>query len=919
MLSPGRRERQAPAATGAKTAAPARPAARAELESAGRAPKPPAKELPVEKPTAVWRKDYRPPDYLIDAVDLHFDLGDEVAVVVARLSVRRNPAVAGDPAPLVLQGEELETLWVKLDGVEIEPPRYHATPEELTVSRVPERFELETAVAIRPHENTALSGLYRSGSIFCTQCEATGFRRITWFLDRPDVMARYRTTVVARRDACPVLLSNGNRIAEGEWPDGWHWARWEDPFPKPSYLFALVAGDLHRHAGEFATASGRRVDLEIWVEPRNAGRCEHALRSLQKAMRWDERAFGREYDLDLYMIVAVDDFNMGAMENKGLNVFNTKLVLALPETATDDDYEAIEGVVAHEYFHNWTGNRVTCRDWFQLTLKEGLTVLRDQLFTADETSPAVKRIADVRALRTWQFPEDAGPMSHPVRPESYVSMDNFYTATVYEKGAEVVRMYRTLLGADGFRRGMDLYFERHDGQAVTCEAFRAAMADANGRDLERFGLWYGRAGTPVLEAEGRWDAGARTYELVLRQSGAGGEPLHIPVSVGLLGRDGRDLPLRLRGEPPERAETTRLLELCESERSFVFVDVPEPPVPSLLRGFSAPVKLRLESGRDELALRMAHDSDAFNRWDAGQELARRMLLDLAGRQARGEALELDPLFGEAFARVLADERLDGSMKALALALPSEEILGQEQTPVDPDALHAAREFARARLAREHRHELLLCYRTHQDASYSNARVAIDRRRLKNAALGYLVAAGGEGVELAAAQFASADNMTDSQAALAALAERPGPERERALEDFYARWRDDPLAIDKWFRVQAASGAPDTVERVLALADHPAFSLRNPNRVRALVGAFSLANQVRFHAADGRGYRFVADRVLELDPLNPQVAARMVAAFNPWRRFDAARREKIEAELLRISRRRGLSKDVGEIVGRALAD
>ena len=876
----------------------------------------------MEKPTAVHRGDYSPPDYWIDAVDLRFDLGEEVTAVVARLSVRRNPELTGDPAPLVLQGEELELQAVRLDGVELSPPRYHATPDELIVTRVPESFELETTVSIRPRDNTTLSGLYKSGSAFCTQCEAQGFRRITYFLDRPDVMARYRTTIVADRDECPVLLSNGNRVEQGEGPDGRHWVRWEDPFPKPSYLFALVAGDLRCLAGEFTTASARRVRLEIWVEPANIGQCEHALRSLQEAMRWDERAFGREYDLDVYMLVAVGDFNMGAMENKGLNIFNSRYVLALPETATDDDYRAIEGVIGHEYFHNWTGNRVTCRDWFQLTLKEGLTVLRDQLFSAERTSPAVKRIADVLALRTRQFPEDDGPMAHPIRPESYVSVDNFYTTTVYEKGAEVVRMYRSLLGAEGFRRGMDLYFERHDGQAVTCDDFRAAMADANGRDLSQFGLWYERAGTPLLEAEGRHDAAAETYELTLRQKNAGGgdaPPLHIPVALGLLDRGGRDIPLRLPGEPPGRAETTRLLELRETEQRFRFAGVPEPPVPSLLRGFSAPVKLSLEQGREDLALRMAHDSDAFNRWDAGQTLARRMLLELAERRARGEALELDPLFSAAFGRILADESLDGSMKALALALPSEQVLGQEQTPTDPDALHDAREFARIELAREHRHELLLCYRTQQDRRYSPDRAAIDRRRLKNAVLRYLAAPGGEGVELAAEQFAAADNMSDAQAALAVLVEHPGAERERALANFYDRWRGDPLVIDKWFGLQAASAAPDTVERVLELSSHPDFTLRNPNRVRALAGVFAHSNQLHFHAAGGEGYRFVADQVVALDPLNPQVAARLVSAFNSWRRFDADRRGKIEAELDRISRSRGLSKDVGEIVGRALED
>jgi aminopeptidase N len=873
----------------------------------------------------IHRSDYRVPDYCIDRAELYFDLSEERAVVVATLSIRRNPQVHGDPAPLVLDGEELELHRVCVDGRELAPHEYHVDGDALHVVRVPDVFELETVVSIRPQDNTALSGLYRSGGNFCTQCEATGFRRITWYLDRPDVMARFGVTIAAPRRLCPVLLSNGNLTGSGDLAGGWHWARWEDPFPKPSYLFALVAGDLRRASAEFVTRSGRAVPLELWVEPSNADRCDFALASLARAMRWDEQTFGLEYDLDAYMIVAINDFNMGAMENKGLNIFNAKAVLARPETATDDDYERIESVVAHEYFHNWTGNRVTCRDWFQLTLKEGLTVFRDQLFSADVRSAPVRRIAEVSALRSSQFPEDAGPMAHPIRPESYISIDNFYTATVYEKGAEVVRMYRTLLGPLGFRRGMDLYFRRHDGQAVTCDDFRAAMADANGVDFSQFERWYSERGTPLVEARGEHDPRQRTYALTLRQSleRPAGEPaappLHVPVAVGLLGPDGCDLPLRLAGET-RPAGTTRVLELREREQTFVFADVDRPPVPSLLRGFSAPVRLRCERPRSELAFLMAHDSEPFNRWDAGQTLAQELLLGLAADWAAGRALALDPLFSEAWGRLLADSALDGSLKALALALPSERVLSGEMAVIDPDALHAAREFARRELARAHRGalcELLESVRTR--GPYSSDPASIDRRRLQHAALGYLSSSAEPAwIARLGEVLARSDNMSDTQAALALLVQHPVPERERELERFYARWRDDPLVLDKWFALQAGSRAPDTVERVIELASHPAFTLRNPNRARALVLEFAAGNPLRFHAPDGRGYAFVADQILALDPLNPQVAARFASAFNAWRRFDAPRQALMRAQLERVSARRGLSKDVSEIVERALA-
>jgi len=880
-----------------------------------------------EKPQAVHRKDYCPPDYWIERADLSFDLGEDETRVRARLKIRRREELSGDIPPLVLDGEQLECLGVWLDGEALPAQGYQAGEEGLRIEAPPAHFELETWVRIKPQENTALSGLYRSSGNFCTQCEAMGFRRITYFLDRPDVMAVFTTTITADKSTCPVMLSNGNRTLEEDLGDGRHRVRWEDPFPKPSYLFALVAGDLRAHRGSFATRSGRDVALEIWVEPQNLAKCEHALGSLQRAMAWDEEVFGLEYDLDIYMIVAVNDFNMGAMENKGLNVFNSKYVLARPETATDADYEGVERVIGHEYFHNWTGNRVTCRDWFQLTLKEGLTVFRDQQFGADMSSDAVTRIEDVKVLRSAQFAEDAGPMAHPIRPESYISMDNFYTSTVYNKGAEVIRMYHTLLGAEGFRRGMDLYFERHDGDAVTCDDFRDAMATAGGRDLEQFGRWYSQAGTPLVEARADFDADSGRYSLTLEQSypeGAGGdedrrEPLHIPIAVGLLDADGKDLPLAVDGEAIAAKDGTRILELTEARQTFDFGGFREAPTPSLLRGFSAPVRFQMERPREELAFLMGRDSDAFSRWDAGHQLARDLLLELA--EAQGGQLALDPVYSEAFGRVLTDADLDGSLKALALTLPDEKVLGQEMDVIDPDALHAARQFMRGALAEAHREALVETYR--QGAArgpYSNDKESIHARRLKNCALAYWMTLGtGDALAAATAQFEQADNMTDAEAALGVLVDTVSSERDEALATFYDRHAEDPLLVDKWFTLQALSRRPDTFEQVQGLAQHPAFSPKNPNRLRALLGAFCSGNPFHFNRADGAGYRFLADWVIELDPINPQIAARMVSLFNAWRRFDSGRQNLMHAELQRIEAKQGLSKDVFEIVTRSLAE
>jgi aminopeptidase N len=887
------------------------------------APVAPVAPMKDPRPQPIHRKDYRPPSYLVDEVELRVSLHEDHAEIHATLQMRRSEGAAAEP--LVLQGELMQLQSVALDGVPLPPESYRVDEQTLTIADVPARFTLATVVRTEPQSNTQLEGLYRSGRTFCTQCEAEGFRRITYFLDRPDVMARYTTTIEADRTRYPVLLSNGNQEAAGELPGGRHFVRWRDPFPKPCYLFALVAADLRCHAGTFTTRSGRVLRTEIWVEPDNIDACEHALRSLHKAMAWDEQVFGLEYDLDVYMVVAVSDFNMAAMENKGLNVFNDKFVLARPQTATDDDYENIEGVIAHEYFHNWTGNRVTCRDWFQLTLKEGLTVFRDEQFSADMGSPAVKRIIDVRTLRTAQFAEDASPTAHPIRPEAYIEMNNFYTVTVYNKGAEVIRMIHTLLGADGFRKGMDLYFARHDGQAVTCDDFVAAMADGSGVDLRQFSRWYEQVGTPVVEAEGRWDAAAGRYTLTLRQHApavAKGPtpPLHIPVAVGLVGPDGRDLPIE-RVEPPVAVQGgTALLELREPEQTFTFHGIGERPVPSVLRGASAPVRLELPRDELELAFLMEHDSDPFNRWDAAQTFAQRMILAMVAQRTAGRPMGLDPLFKTAWCGILEDPGLDGSLKSLMLTLPDERVLGQAMDVVDVDGLHAAREHVLEALVDAYLPVLVRVYGKANPGPYRLDRDAIAARRLRATALallGKIKQFRAPAIEIAQRQLELADNMTDAEAALACLVELGGDAREAALARFYAQWKDEPLVIDKWFTVQAVSSGADTLERVIALTEHPDFSLKNPNRVRSLLGVFSVRNQVHFHTADGRGYALLADHVLELDRRNPQGAARLLGPLGHWQRYDAGRRERMREQLTRIAQRDGLSRDVFELTTKAL--
>ena len=875
-------------------------------------------------PVTIHLKDYTPPAFLIATADLDVDIQDEFARVRAKLAVKRNPAAKDRQAPLVLDGDEIELESVAIDGRTLAAAEYTLDDEHLTIASVPDAFTLETVVRIEPRKNTKLMGLYASKDGYFTQCEAEGFRRITFFLDRPDVMARYTTTIHADGASCPVLLSNGNQVARGDEAGGRHWVKWEDPFPKPSYLFAMVAAKLDKLEDSFVTRSGRKATLQVWVEPGKVDQCAWAMQALRKSMKWDEDTFGLEVDLDCYMIVAVGDFNMGAMENKGLNIFNTKYVLARPDIATDGDFLNIDRVVAHEYFHNWTGNRVTCRDWFQLSLKEGLTVFRDQEFGADTYSRPVTRIQEVRGLRAAQFPEDAGPMAHPVRPQSYMEISNFYTATVYEKGAEVVRMIHTITGARAFRRGMDVYFQRHDGQAVTCDEFVDAMAEGSGYDFAQFKRWYDQAGTPRVEVKGDYDAASKRYTLTVRQrtpptpGQPEKRPLDIPLAVGLIAPDGAEIPLQLAGEPTPKG-TDRVLSVKQPEERFVFTNVPAPPVPSLLRRFSAPVILKFDYSEAELTHLMAHDADAFNRWEAGQRLATGILLRGIEAHRAGKAVDLPPAFVDAFARVLRDGPKDPAFAAEALGLPSETYLAEQMEVVDPDAIHAVRTELRRELARALRAELAGTYRSLKiSGPYSPDAQSAGKRSFRNLALSYLMELEStDAYALCAEQFAAADNMTDRMAALAAIANSQAPARDPALERFYQDWKHEPLVVDKWLAVQATSRLPDTLARVERLMRHEAFDIRNPNKVYALIRAFC-ANHVRFHAADGSGYAFGADRVLELDALNPQIAARIARAFDRWRKFDAGRQAHARAALERIRAKDGLSKDVAEVVTKALA-
>ena len=859
-------------------------------------------------PQTKFLKDYTKPDFEIENIHLTFDIRDGVTTVRAKTVFKRANA---DASALVLDGQELTLKSVSLDGEKLADNRYSVDDDTLTVHDVPDHFTLEVENDIHPEKNTALEGLYSSGGNYCTQCESEGFRKITYYLDRPDVMTKFTTRIEADKKY-PILLSNGNCIDKGDLDGGRHYAVWEDPFVKPAYLFALVAGDLAHIHDTFTTMSGRDVDLYIYVNKGNEDKCAHAMKALKDSMKWDEEKYGREYDLNIFNIVAVNDFNFGAMENKSLNIFNSKLVLAKPETATDADYLAIEGVVAHEYFHNWTGNRITCRDWFQLSLKEGLTVFRDQCFSGDMNSHAVQRIDDVEQLRNFQFPEDASPMAHPIRPDNYIEINNFYTATVYEKGAEIIRMIHTLLGEENYRKGTDLYFERHDGQAVTCDDFVQCMQDASGVDLTHFKLWYSQAGTPTLTVSSAYDAASKKFSLTLRQDipdtpgQTNKKPMHLPVKTGLLGKDGQDL----------LPEGSKVLHLTEKEQTFTFDNIAEKPVPSVLRGFSAPVKVKSDLSDDDLLFLMAHDSDGFNRWDAGQMYLQRLILGIAG----GAEKKLSSACIDAFGALVNDKETDRALLAKALSLPSDTYLAQLMDVVDVDGLHDARQFVAQEIGRTYLTPLTALYQANVDnGPYAPDPVSVGKRRLKTAALRLIQAADEEAaVKLAAAQYAEATNMTDKVAALAILTDTQTPEREKAFKDFYSTWKHEPLVLDKWFSLQAVADRDDAVEDVAALTSHPDFTYKNPNRLRALMGSFSFANQKWFHRKDGAGYRLLADTVIKVNALNPSTAARLLTPMRQWQRYDSARKVLMEQELKRILAEKDISNDVYEIVSKSLS-
>jgi len=860
--------------------------------------------MKTDTPPTIYLKDYTAPAYLVDTVDLDFVIAAGGTTVSATLAMRRNPAVAAQP--LVLDGDELETLSVAVDGEKVP---FSTTSTTLTIAGLPDAFTLHTVVRIDPDRNTRLSGLYRSKDGYFTQCEAQGFRRITWFLDRPDVMSTYTVTLHADKATYPVLLANGNPVASGEEADGRHWATWNDPFRKPAYLFALVAGKLDGLFDTFQTASGRTVQLAIYVEPGKLDQCPHAMAALQKSMKWDEERFGLECDLDHYMIVAVGDFNMGAMENKGLNIFNTKYVLARADVATDVDFENIDRVVAHEYFHNWTGNRVTCRDWFQLSLKEGLTVFRDQEFGADLHNRQTARIREVRGLRAAQFPEDAGPMAHPIRPSSFVEINNFYTSTVYEKGAEVIRMIQTLIGRDGFRAGMDEYFRRHDGQAVTCEDFVAAMAAASGFDFSQFMRWYNQPGTPHLAVDSVFEAKTGRYTLHVKQSNpraSDDNPYLIPIRVALFDAAGQII-----------AGSDRTLLLTESSQQFHFDGIAAEPVPSLLRDFSAPVVLDYAYTPQQLTLLLAHESDPFNAWEAGQRLASTLILDATAAIAAGQAPVWPASFVDAARRLLQTQAERGAaFVAEALTLPGESTLAEALDIVDPDALHAARNSLRRHLAEQLEGEFAGLYAgLAPRGAYTPSSEEAGRRALRNTCLAYLLELNTPAVrQLALQQFRGADNMTDQFAALAALAQTECTERETALDEFYLRWQHEALVVDKWLAVQSGSRLPDTLATVKRLTGHPAFDIGNPNKVYALLRNFG-ANLARFHTP--AGYAFLAEQTRLLDGKNPQVASRLARCFDRWKKFDGERQKHARLALESIRDHQGLSRDVLEIVNRAL--
>ncbi|GGY31768.1 aminopeptidase N [Bacterioplanes sanyensis] len=871
------------------------------------------------QPVTKYLRDYSAPAYWIEHTELTVELFDDYTDVTAVLDLRRNDEVAGDGS-LTLDGQELELLAVQLDGQALSEGQYQLGEETLTVNGLGESHKLSVRNRIYPHKNTALEGLYRSGGMYCTQCEAEGFRRITYYLDRPDVMSVFTTHVVAADGQWPVMLSNGNKTADEVLEDGRRRVSWHDPFPKPCYLFALVAGDLRVLEDTFTTMSGREVALQIFVEPQNIDKTEYAMDALKRSMRWDEEVYGREYDLDVFMIVAVDDFNMGAMENKGLNIFNSSCVLANPATATDSTYQRIEAIVAHEYFHNWSGNRVTCRDWFQLSLKEGFTVFRDAGFSSDMNSATVKRIEDVRMLRTVQFAEDGGPMAHPVQPDSFIEISNFYTVTIYEKGAEVVGMLHRLLGEDGFRKGSDLYFERHDGQAVTIHEFVAAMEDANGIDLSQFKLWYKQAGTPVVEARSEYDASAQTLTLTLRQhtpdtpGQSDKKPLWIPIALGLIDSQGNDMPVQV--EPASAwTDSSQVLHLRDAEQTFVFHGVSEEPQLSLLRHFSAPVKLHHEQSAEQLLFLLQHDSDGFNRWDTGQKLMLQWI-----EQARVGEFALSEAEQQALITLLQDDSLDKAMLSYLLTLPSESYVAEFSAEVDPVGIHNAREQVRSAMANTLKPYLAERYQQLQSQqAYQPEPQQMAQRSLKSLVLSYWAHVSADGVAAAQQQLRDADNMTDQMAALVVLAN--GEDQalaDEALASFYQQWQHDSLVINQWLSVQAGSSKRASVAAIQQLQQHEAFDWRNPNKVRSVLGAFANQALVSFHQADGSGYALLADAVIKLNGLNPQMASRLLTPLTRWKRLVPELGATMKAELERIQAEPELSKDVYEVVSKSLS-
>jgi aminopeptidase N len=870
----------------------------------------------------IYLKDYKAPEFLIDHVDLCFELDEEKTRVVSILQLKRQ--LPAESSPLVLSGECLELGEVKIDDVLIDDASYTLTDTTLTLPDVPDVFTLEIETFTKPQENFSLEGLYKSSGNYCTQCEAEGFRKITYFLDRPDVMALFTTTIIADKAKYPVLLSNGNQLDAGDDENGRHWAKWQDPYKKPCYLFALVAGDLAFIEDHYQTMSGRNVQLRIYVQHHNIDKCDFAMASLKKSMQWDEETFGREYDLGVYNIVAVDDFNMGAMENKGLNVFNSKYVLAKQDTATDTDFMGIEGVIGHEYFHNWSGNRVTCRDWFQLTLKEGLTVFRDQQFTADMNSAAPKRIDDVNILRTAQFAEDSGPMAHPIQPESYQEINNFYTVTVYNKGAEVIRMIHTLLGADKFRQGMDLYFARFDGQAVTTEEFVSAMEAASQVDLTQFRRWYKQAGTPEVTVKEYFDANEKIYRLELSQStpSTPGQdeklPFHIPVKISLLAKNTETVPLQL---DPAHEQTSTVLNFTQNQQQFEFNNIGEKPVLSILQGYSAPVKLNFERDDEELAFCMAHETDDFNRWEAGQQLSTRLILTLVDSVNTGSELLLPDYYVNACEKIVNDKALDKALIARALTLPSLMYIGEMMPVIDVDSIHQAREFIYSQLAQKLEPALLAVYQENSQDEYNLSTESMGERFLRNQALSYLMYIGGQGEELAKQQYKSVDNMTDQMAAFKSLVHHEAASMDETIAAFYQQWQDDNLVMDKWFTVQAT--APNLMAdasgkvRVKQLFEHKDFDIKNPNRVRSLLGAFCSANPTCFHNASGFGYELLEEYIEKIDVMNPQIASRLCVPLTRWKRYNETRQKLMKSALQRLISLPKLSNDVSELVEKSL--